>query len=551
MKNSVKMVAGITAALLLIAGCGKQSRTSDSAVGSYEGEAEEITFPLTEEPITLSYFVAMPSKIGATMQSFNEIACYQEMEKLTGIHIDFIHPPVGQEREKFNLMISSGQIPDMIEYDWINKAPGGPMKAISEGTIEPLNDLINQYAPNLKKLLSEEERLRKEFETDDSQYYCFPAVYLERTSEDSPSQEPAFQTFGWQIRKDWLDKLGLPMPDTLEDWYTVLTAFKTQDPNGNGLADEIPFVSSKLSDITMWTRAFGITYDFYRDGDTVKYGPITPEYKECLKMLNKWYEEGLIDKDFPTVDGKQIDAKVTSGVAGAWNGATSARLGRYVQLLATLDPDAKVAGTLNPRVDENSETWKFDPDSYREYLAYGVAIGSDSKYKVEATKWQDYKYSEEGHNLFNYGIEGKSYVVENGRKVFTQDILNNPDGLSIDEALGRYAMSAELTAMVMEPAVWHSRMSLPEQQDAISRWKIGNTSRIMPQLMPTVEESGRMARMTTEINNYKDEMFTNFVMGKVDIDAEFDNYVVKMKSLNIDEALKIQQDALKRFLERK
>ena len=109
------------------------------------------------------------------------------------------------------------------------------------------------------------------------------------------------------VRKDFLDKVGLPVPVTIDDWYTTLKAFKEKDPNGNGKADDIPLTlflyTTGQFDIFKGASAFigawNTTYNFYQENGTVKYGPLDSQFKDFLATMAKWYKEGLIDPDFP------------------------------------------------------------------------------------------------------------------------------------------------------------------------------------------------------------------------------------------------------------
>lgn len=116
-----------------------------------------------------------------------------------------------------------------------------------------------------------------------------------------------------------LDQLDLKVPATLQEWEEVLVAFRDRDPDGNGKKDEIPLLfDPKLADYGhAFIGAYGITSTFYMDGGKIKYGPIDPKFKDYLTPLNRWYTEGLIDKDFATIDQKLKDAKMTEGLVGS------------------------------------------------------------------------------------------------------------------------------------------------------------------------------------------------------------------------------------------
>src|SRR5699024_3076170 len=101
-----------------------------------------------------------------------------------------------------------------------------------QGTFIALNDLIEQYMPNLTALLEENPEIRKVMTFPDGNIYSLPTIY-----------DPDFDSLMMQhklwVRKDWLDKFGMDVPETIDEFEAYLEAVKSQDPNGNGKADEI------------------------------------------------------------------------------------------------------------------------------------------------------------------------------------------------------------------------------------------------------------------------------------------------------------------------
>ena len=527
---------------------GGSAPASSAAKGETEadGALTELHFPITEKPITFTWFYELDGKTSVTKKSYGEVAAYQKLEELTNIHIEWQHPPVGQTKEQINLMMASADLADIVFYDWRNGYPGGATKALSENLILPLNDLIEKYSPNIRRVIEEKPEFGKDLRTDEGFYYCYPGGSYE-LYQRSAELKPAFRTFGWQIRQDWLDKVGLDVPETMDEWYEVLTAFKTQDPNGNGQADEIPLIH-KGNDINQWLRAWGSYYGFYLEGDTVKFGPYDPVYRDFLETMNQWYSEGLLDVDYVTTDGKQFDAKVSGSIAGAWTGATSGTLGRFVQLMKEKEPTAKITGTVQPYVS-GGKPYNFDGASFYPVEAHGAAISAKCKYAVEAAQLLDFGFSEEGDALYNWGIEGESYTNDNGVFTLTEKITNNPDGLSLDQALAQYAPGANNGVMFNSNSLWNQRMWLPEQQEAVSRWSVGSGERILPPISLLTDESSKVADIMNKVNTYTDEMLNKFIMGIVPL-SEFDDYVKNIQDMGIEEALVIEQTAYERYKNR-
>lgn len=500
--------------------------------------AESIQLPIVQRPLQLTYFVGLNPNVMVSWTDYSQMTCYKELEKRTNIRIKFLHPPVGQENEQFNLMVASGDYPDIIEGDWLSY-PGGPEKAIQDRVIIPLNDLIEKHAPNLKRILDSNPEARRQVMTDDGRIYCFPFLRL----------DPKILVFwGFQVRQDWLDKLGLEPPETLDEWYKVLKAFKERDPNGNGKPDELPFASAGAAGIHTFMNAWGMTFGFYQVDGKVKYGPAQPEYKDYLALMNKWYKEGLIDPDYVATDAKQFDAKMTGNLVGAYTGFVGSGLKRFTDLARERHPGFKLVGVPYP-IGPAGKSYNMFTEATRIFPGLGAAISTKNKHVVETVKWLDYHYSDEGHMILNFGVEGISYKLVNGYPRYTEDVTKNPK-LSIGQAIAKHARASFSGPMVQDPRYFEQYMAEPVQQAAISAWAKASRERILPPITPTPQESRRFASIMSEINTYVNEMFNKFVMGQESLN-NFDQYIRRLKSMGLDEAVKIQQAALDRYMKRR
>jgi len=539
MLNKMKVLTvALGAAMMasLVAGCGGKTETPQAEPGDNTGTETQQT---VKYPESITYWVQLNANAAATMKSFNEIAAYKELEKITGTKVEFLHPPAGQERDQFNLMLASDKLPDVIEYTW-SAAPKGPDTLIKEKRILRLNELIEKYAPNLTKILNEKPEFRKLITTDEGNIYVMPFLL---------GDELLSVVNGPAIRKDWLDKLGLQVPRTIADWETVLTAFRDQDPNGNGKKDEIPLLIN-FGDIEfshMFIGAWGIAADFYQEGGKVKYGPIEPQFKEFLATMAKWYKEGLLDKDYATTDGKLKDAKITGNQVGAFNAYAGSGIGRYNSLMKPNIPNVSIVGAPYPTLkpgDKSLGQYTFP------FTGIGAAITTSAKNPEQIVKWLDYKYGPEGHMLFNFGIEGESYKMENGYPKYTDLIMNNPDKLPITQAMAKYFIASWSGPIVQDKRYIEQYYTMPEQREAQKAWMEADHSKLLPPITLTAEESSKTASIMNDVKTYRDEMINKFVMGAEPIE-NFDKFVKTIKSMGIDEAINARQAALDRFNNRK
>ncbi|MGG4107021.1 ABC transporter substrate-binding protein [Paenibacillus lautus] len=540
MKTNRKRVARLAIFMLIvamIAGCSGKGSGAEKPAGEKGKEGTGVAASgETGYPGQLTYWVSLNGNASATMQDMNGIAAYQELEKTTGTKVKFQHPPAGQEADAFNIMVSSGNLPDVVEYGWANVS-GGPDKAISDGSIIRLNELIEEHAPNVSKLLNEHPEYKKLITTDGGNIYVFPFIR---------GDEYLLTFNGLIIRQDWLDQLKLSVPETIDEWYEVLKAFKTMDPNGNGQADEIPLLLDM--DMTAINHAFvgawGITTGFYQVDGKVKYGPIQPEFKSYLETMSKWYAEGLIDQDYAATDSTLKDAKVTNNQVGAFSGYMGSSLGRYSELMLKSNPNVDLVGAPNVVLKKGDTPILGQKDS--PFNGFGAAITKANKFPAETVKWLDYKYGEEGHMLFNFGVEGVSYDMKDGYPTYTDEVMKNPDGLSITQALSKYNLASYSGPFVQDRRYIEQYSALPQQKAAIETWMKAENDRLMPIISPTAEESTRYASIMNDINTYYEEMVNKFIMGVEPISG-FDQFVQTVQGMGIEEALQIQQAALDRF----
>ena len=505
---------------------------------SKEDESSEpgtFALPIVDEPVTFTYWVPFGGTAKEIIPDLSQNEVYLELAKLTNVKIEFIHPPEGQETEHFNLMISSGDLPDIIEQG--ERYKGGIDKAIADGIFIRLNELVDKYAPNFKKVIESNEELKKQVYSDEGNLLGFGMITSDvpGTSLEPTEENPWCGPF---IRKDWLDELGMEIPTTIDEWYTALKAFKEQKNA------EVPMIWNNAIGMEPSTGAFVSAFDigpnFYIKDGEIKYGPIEPGFKEYLQLVNKWYQEGLIDKDFPTRDSKSIDALVMSGKVGAklQDGTALILKGRAVGI--------EFAGAPYPKRDENSEIhWRYKNNICR--ANYGV-ITTKCKNPEVAVKWFDYHYTEEGFRLFNFGVEGKSHtgIDKLGRPQYVEYISkNNYQDFDRYNSVFRLHNGPYLKSdLRSNPRRW-----MEDLENYRNVWDKQPADYVLPPITLTAEEGAEYAKIMSDIESYRNEMMLKFIMGQEPLD-KFDEYVNNIKSMNIDRVIEIYKTALDRYNKR-
>ncbi len=536
-------VKGISMALALLlfgasfAGCGKK----DGAGTEKKGKAGEsstqtgvVSYPIQTD-VTLKYWMALATNISGYATNFGDTEIGKELTKKTGVKIQYIHPAAGQEKETMNILVASGDLPDIIEYKW-TKFPGGPVNAINSSVILKLNDVLDKYSPHFKKYLQENPAFDKEVKTDDGSYYCYPFIRGDKT---------LLNTSGPIMRKDWLDELGLPAPETLDDWYNTLKAFKEKKG--------VPIPLSSFGDKTgsnvmlIFENAFGIRTDFYNDNGKVKYGYMEPGYKDMLAFLAKLYKEGLLDKNVASTDRKTVDANMLNGKTAAIYGAGGGNLGSYLTVMKEKDPKFDLTAVKFPAAKKGEVSKTTASDNMVDETQ--IVITANCKNVDVAARFLDYGYSKEGNLLYNFGTEGVSYNMVNGKPTYSDLVMKNPDKLSVAQAMSNYTRANVSGPFVQDKGYLEQYYELQQQKEAVKIWSDHNKPPFLPIVTPTDEESSESAKLMNDISTYIQEMKYKFIMGVTPIE-DYDKYLNQLKKMNIDRVIQLKQNALDRFNKR-
>lgn len=528
-----------TLAAGLLAGC-----TGDGSNKTATGETELIptvttdgTYPIDTD-VELSYWVGLTANVAAYASSMNDIPFTEYMEEETGIKINYVHPPTGQETEKFNLMVASQDLTDIVESTWTTYK-GGPSKAIKDKTIIPLNEALEKnVSPNYQQFLEENPEIAASIQTDDGEFYMYPFV-----TKDSILQT----SIGFMVRGDLLEEAGLDKPETLEDWETMLAAFKEL---GVKAPITMSLTNSELSNMSAFMGTYGIKSDFYLDGETVKFGQYEKAYGEWIKTMKKWYDNGWLDSEFVNNDTKRVDALIINGNAGAMSGYNGSNFGKWIGGMATAVPDAYL--TPVPYVAQNRGETPLLGHKQLPVRGLGAAVTSKCKNVEIAVRYLDYGFSEQGHMTYNFGREGISYEMKDGIPTYT-DLIMDPEqngGLSTSQAMSKYIRGCYNGPFVQDPDYIMQMYTAEAQQEAMPIWANTQTEKyMMPLVTMTEEENNEYTNIMTDIDVYREEMRFKFITGQEPIE-NLDQYFEQLKSMNIERAIEIQQAAYDRYKER-
>lgn len=548
--NLSKLKSGFIMALILVLvvtviGCsnnnGKTENNGNNVNNSGNGNAENNgngNKGNSDEGFTISFGTNDNFYAPASLTS--GLPVWKEIEEKTGMKVEWDVAPGSQYQEGMQVRAAAGgDLPDIIKDPYWN-----PMKMVDQGIVIPLDDLIEEHAPNLKQYMEDNPRIASLMRAPDGKIYFLPAVTAGAASSDP---------YGLVINRTWLENLGLEEPRTLDEWYNVLKAFKEQDANGNGDPnDELPLSPNDKSgrDLRLFASAVGL-HLFYSGGyypnedGKIEFQFMSDEAEEWVRWLNKLYEEGLIDPEMASYNEEQFNSKISRNLIGVTSG--------FVNNTESFNSTQKDNGFENPNwypvlppANEGVEGF------YEEYgpLSGAFGITTSSKQPENAMKFLDYiMASKEGSRYMAFGIEGKSWEMVDGEPRFTDWAVNHPDGLSLTNALRTlgafptvpWIRGTEGYLADQPEAILALKPELKEKADYINDYLVPAA----PLGLPTAEETGSISSIQTDIGTYLEENLFQFIMGDKEID--WDKFRSDLKAIGIDKVLEVKQAQYDRY----
>ena len=549
MRKTTKRATALTLSVLMavgsLAGCGfkEETKETESESAKIETEGTEVAGDTAVDPdrpyagTKLTWYSKLNANVSTTYPNLGDTPWAQYVMEKTGIEIEFIHPTVGSEEEEFSILIASGEYPDIIENMWTSY-PGGPQAAINDGVIIDLDDVMANNAPNFSKLMADHPDIDKRVKTINGSYYCFP--FLRGLESPNITQFSA----GMILRKDVLDELGLEMPETIDEWETTLRAFKKA-------GFEAPFVTRNEWMKDVWSPGFDNWGDFYVEDGTVKNGLIEASRKDFISKMHDWYEEGLIDRDWLVADKASNQTYFTTGKSAAVYAPFGQGLGQYTQVMNEENPeitqeDIRCTVPVTSVKGQNAKFSKMN-DIY-DKSGVSAAISTQCE-NIEAAAWLlDWMFSEEGNLCCNFGIEGVTYEMKDGKPVYTDVIMRNPDGLSVANALAAYTRASTSGVCVQDEDYIEQYYEQDNQKEALElSMKTDMGEHFFPPTSVAEEDSEQYADIMNNVKTLADEMEAQLIAGTVPMD-EWDAYQEQLKKFGIEDAIAMMQTAYDNYM---
>lgn len=483
-------------------------------------ESSGVTLPL-DETMEFTMFAIVP---GADYPLENNLS-FNKLNEDANITFDIQSVLPADLGEKRGLVLSSGEYPDVFFKSAFSATDLAKYGA--EGVLIPLQDLIRENMPNLTALLDERDAWQY-LEDQDGNIYSLPEI--------------DFQTPGvtvlW-INQLWMDNLGLSEPTSLDELHDVLKAFKEQDPNGNGEADEIPLIATSTNTtIELLMPYFDVisfdssTHTALNENNELYYLPTSDVFYDYLEYVTMLYSEGLLDKNCFTQAGEQQAAIGQSGdVLGAFFDA-----GAFLTVGRDNDDDYIA---LTP----------FTEGTYP--VSSGITVGTlcitdVCEHPEIILAWADQLYSEEGGILAWLGVEGETYTLNDDG---TWDWITGGD-YGDDVSTVRTSSTVQGTANhpSVQPNLWFEGMTAATDADEVylteQRNKlvsIGADPR--PSIYYSEADAQTLSTLSTDLSSYWSQYMAQVVTGELDLAESWDEYLSTMNQMGAEQLESIYAEA--------
>ena len=505
-------IAGLMLLLLLcLAGCTKEVKQEESAV-----TLTALQYELENQGI-----------------DFGDLWFFKQLEEKTGVHVDFAEVKEVDWETRISLMFASGRYKDMILRGSLNTEEYG----VTQGLLLPLDDYLADHMPNYFSRLNQ-DGVGDAIPSSDGKSYYIGYLLSQNINTDGH----------FFINRTWLDKLGLPVPTTIEELTDVLRAFRDGDPNGNGLADEVPYqatfddTNSGIYNVfSAWGNPMNVDFVFIGDDGRVRFAPQEAGFREGVEWLHLLCEEKLLDMACVTQGSNLWVVKVnrdTAGYFSYWRLGNAALDRRIAEQFECITPVA--AQGYNTKLARNSDVVEF-----------GAALTVQNRNVPASLRWLDAQMETETMLVSQNGPVGEMLgKTEDGR----YQVLHVPQGNEL------YSIVPVICGQFFAPDEYYEQVYVPAQhrqeKSAYSAMYeeagvLENTSyRLLKYVAPkTGEEAARIAQLKTQLEAVINRALADFMAHGV-TDAAYAAFEQAMLDAGAAEYTALYQTAYDRYLDR-
>lgn len=502
------------------------------------------------EKVTMSAFFIIKSNVPDPITNKETI----ELEKKTGVHLDFVVVPQDGNRDKLTLMLAGNDYPDLI---FINPALTNT-DLVKYGTQEkiliPLNDLIEKYAVNLKERWAENPAFKGQMTAPDGNIYGIPSA------DSGMTGHGAVHNKLW-MNMDWLKKLGLTMPTTTEEFRNVLIAFKTKDPNGNGKADEIPLTGAIKTNAADPYLFLLNAFTYYPHDSLLKLKDNkftltanTEGMKEGLKYIAGLYKDGLIDPAAFTQNEQQMAAIGNNQDIAIGGAAASGHLAMFVDI-NNVERAKQYDNILPLKGPSGYQSIPYNIDIMLQGAAF--AITDKCKTPEAAIKMADLFCSMDWAirdavgpkgvawdvaDAGTFGMDGKIpalYKYLPGYLDTSVGSRNDKWGWGLRLVEPNFKVLFQVTGDINASSNYEGRL----YQATIKLLPYRADVQQVPPYFLSADDSAKIAQILTPLQDYITTSIVEFITGKKNVDTDWKTYLDGLTKLKFEEYLKLNQVA--------
>ena len=504
--------ACLLAACLLLTGC-------TAGPGEQEKTAETV------------FLHALQYELENMAVDFNHLWYYQQIEEQTGVHVTFEDVKDSEWSSAVSLTFAKGRMPDLILRGSLDTEEYG----VSRHLLIPLEDYLDAgLMPNYTARL-EESGFRDRLISSDGHMYQLGFLISQGVNTNGH----------FFINQDWLDRLSLPVPSTVEELTDVLRRFRTEDPNGNGLADEVPMeftFDDNNTGVYNLFSFFGLPlnedYIYVDEDGQIRFAPEEPAFLETVEWLHRLYEEGLLDVDFISQGSNIWAEKVNGGNVGMFS---------YWRLQNTaLSPEV----TLMYRVMKpvHAENRKACLPRLIDLVEFGAALTTDNRNVEASLRWLDAQFETENMLVSQNGPVGET-------------LNRQPDGryavayVPPDNRL--YQMVPVICGQFFAPAEYYSSVYVPaaHRQEKAAYCSFYEESGVLEEVScklvttvagRTAAEDSRIATLLPRLKSTVNSYLVSLVCGGVTEEAK-QSFLNDLKADGSEEYRRLYQEIYDRW----
>ncbi len=510
---------------------GGQATPSQSPTAGTEGN--DGTGPIVNEKVTYT----MAARLSANWGNPEKGEFWTQLEEETNIHIKWVTYLESEADEKFKLLMVSGDYPDA----FIGGLGGSDSDLISygsQGVYIPLNDMINQYASNFNRRVSEEyPNIKKMITAPDGNIYAMPSVLYNPLIYNST-----------YINKKWLDAIGAQVPTTTQAFADVLKKFKSEDPNKNSKADEIPlsFIYSDwgASDAGGYFGAFG--YPLAPDYIVVDQGKVVylgaqESFKESAQWLASLYGDNLVDKDIFTQDDSAYAAKVSTGTVGVFSSWDASIAGDYAADYVALMPLTGPNGENNGLKEGITGFYKSQ-----------FIVTNKAKNPEILVQWVDrfYKDLETGLNA-TQGMgpdKNKSwYKDDSGKIIWNENMPSEQIRGQQQLPFAPAILGAQAGDILMASGFARAKAEIVDEMLTYAKKFTDGTWERWPITFMTSEETEEISTLENDLKDYSKNRLAKWISNESDVNADWSKYLEELNKIGLSQWLDIKQQIYDRY----